>query len=171
MEALSRRTFLKSAGGMAIAAVAGGNLVLTLPRRSWAYELKKLSGTQADALLHMTRRLFPSTKLGEVVYAGAVQALDESAAGDAAAAQQLTAGLSDLDARAGGSFAQASPAEQTAILHQIETTPFFKTVRGTAVFVIYNNPDAWAKIGYEGEAYSKGGYLTRGFNDIDWLPR
>jgi hypothetical protein len=171
METLSRRAFLKNAGGVAIATVAGSSLILTLPGHSWAYELKKLSGAQADALLHMTRRLFPSTKLGEAVYAGAVQALDESAAGDAAAAQQLAAGLADLDARAGGSFAQASPASQTAFLRQIESTPFFKTVRGTAVFVIYNNPDAWAKMGYEGESYSKGGYLSRGFNDIDWLPR
>ena len=171
MEALSRRTFLKSAGSVAIATVAGTSLILTLPGRSWAYELKQLSGTQADALLHMTRRLFPSTKLGEAPYAGAVQALDESAAGDAAAAQQLVAGLADLDARAGGSFAKASPDAQTQILRQIEATPFFKTVRGTSAFVIYNNPDAWAKIGYEGESYSKGGYLTRGFNDIDWLPR
>ncbi len=24
--------------------------------------------------------------------------------------------------------------------------------------------------GYEGEAFSKGGYLTRGFNDLRWLP-
>ena len=70
-----------------------------------------------------------------------------------------------------GSFAKASPDAQTQVLRQIEATPFFKTVRGTSVFVIYNNPDAWAKIGYEGESYSKGGYLTRGFNDIDWLPR
>ena len=29
---------------------------------------------------------------------------------------------------------------------------------------------AWAHFGYEGEAFSKGGYLLRGFNDLKWLP-
>ena len=35
---------------------------------------------------------------------------------------------------------------------------------------LYASPLAYAHFGYEGEAYSKGGYLTRGFNDLDWLP-
>jgi hypothetical protein len=29
---------------------------------------------------------------------------------------------------------------------------------------------AFRLFGYEGEAFSKGGYLTRGFNDLRWLP-
>jgi hypothetical protein len=29
---------------------------------------------------------------------------------------------------------------------------------------------AYAYFGYEGEAFSKGGYLFRGFNDLHWLP-
>jgi hypothetical protein len=170
-EEVTRREFLKKSGGVAIATVVGGSLVLAIPGQSWAYELKKLTGAQADALLQMVRQLFPSAQFGEATYAEAVQALDQSAAGDAASTQQLADGVADLDARAGGSFAAASAGAQTAILRQIEGKPFFDAVRGTAVFVIYNNPQVWAKLGYEGEAYSKGGYLHRGFNDIDWLPR
>ncbi|TIP32839.1 MAG: gluconate 2-dehydrogenase subunit 3 family protein, partial [Mesorhizobium sp.] len=29
--------------------------------------------------------------------------------------------------------------------------------------------ELWPIFGYEGESYSKGGYITRGFNDIEWL--
>ena len=43
-------------------------------------------------------------------------------------------------------------------------------MRRTALFVLYDNPIAWAHFGYEGEAFSKGGYLFRGFNDLKWLP-
>jgi hypothetical protein len=25
-------------------------------------------------------------------------------------------------------------------------------------------------LGYEGPSFDKGGYLNRGFNDLDWLP-
>ncbi len=28
----------------------------------------------------------------------------------------------------------------------------------------------WKVFGYEGEAFSQGGYLHRGFNDLNWLP-
>ena len=29
--------------------------------------------------------------------------------------------------------------------------------------------EVWPIFGYEGESYSKGGYIERGFNDIEWL--
>ena len=46
---------------------------------------------------------------------------------------------------------------------------FFQKVRGTLVVGIYNNPEVWPLFGYEGESASKGGYINRGFDDIDWL--
>jgi hypothetical protein len=36
--------------------------------------------------------------------------------------------------------------------------------------VLYSTPLAYTYFGYEGEAFSKGGYLQRGFNDLRWLP-
>ena len=47
---------------------------------------------------------------------------------------------------------------------------FFQSVRVKTLLVLYANPIAWAHFGYEGEAFSKGGYLLRGFNDLKWLP-
>jgi len=38
------------------------------------------------------------------------------------------------------------------------------------VVSLYNQHDVWTKLGYEGPSWEKGGYLERGFNDIDWLP-
>jgi hypothetical protein len=38
------------------------------------------------------------------------------------------------------------------------------------MLTLYNNPDVWPKFGYEGASADKGGYINRGFNDIDWLP-
>jgi hypothetical protein len=35
---------------------------------------------------------------------------------------------------------------------------------------LYASPLVYAYFGYEGEAFSKGGYLLRGFNDLRWLP-
>ena len=34
---------------------------------------------------------------------------------------------------------------------------------------IYGNPEVWPLFGYEGPSADKGGYIDRGFDDIDWL--
>jgi len=34
---------------------------------------------------------------------------------------------------------------------------------------LYNQKPLWAKFGYEGSSADKGGYINRGFNDIDWV--
>ena len=52
----------------------------------------------------------------------------------------------------------------------IARNPFFEKIRSTAVVSLYNNELAFAHFGYEGEAFSKGGYLERGFNALTWLP-
>ena len=58
---------------------------------------------------------------------------------------------------------------RVAILRDIETTPFFQAVRGDLVVSLYNQKEIWPIFGYEGESYSKGGYIERGFDDITWL--
>jgi len=55
------------------------------------------------------------------------------------------------------------------VLQQIEATPFFQSIRGGLVVSLYNQPEVWPIFGYEGESFSKGGYIARGFNDIEWL--
>ncbi|TIW51355.1 MAG: gluconate 2-dehydrogenase subunit 3 family protein, partial [Mesorhizobium sp.] len=54
-------------------------------------------------------------------------------------------------------------------LKDIESSPFFQTVRSGLVVSLYNQKDVWPIFGYEGESFSKGGYIERGFNDIEWL--
>ena len=43
-------------------------------------------------------------------------------------------------------------------------------MRAKTLGTLYASPIAYAYFGYEGEAFSKGGYLTRGFDELDWLP-
>ena len=44
------------------------------------------------------------------------------------------------------------------------------TVREAAISGVYRDERTWQLLGYEGEASKYGGYLHRGFDDIDWLP-
>ena len=56
------------------------------------------------------------------------------------------------------------------ILQALERTPFFARLRGDLVVSFYNQPELWPKFGYEGSSAEHGGYIARGFADIDWLP-
>ena len=72
--------------------------------------------------------------------------------------------------RSGHRFAASSESERVEALKKIESSAFFQTMRLKTLQVLYSNPIAYAYFGYEGEAFSKGGYLFRGFNDLRWLP-
>jgi hypothetical protein len=37
------------------------------------------------------------------------------------------------------------------------------------MFGLYDNPALFPLFGYEGFSVEKGGYLARGYNDLDWL--
>ena len=47
--------------------------------------------------------------------------------------------------------------------------PFVAVSGGGLVTGLYNQKEVWPLFGYEGESYSKGGYIDRGFDDIAWL--
>ena len=71
---------------------------------------------------------------------------------------------------AGGRFIKAPAAKKLAVVKAIEGTPFFNAVRGQCVTSLYDNDMAYAVFGYPGSAWEKGGYITRGFQDLKWLP-
>jgi hypothetical protein len=43
-------------------------------------------------------------------------------------------------------------------------------VRSTAIVALYDDKEVWGLLGYEGSSYEHGGYVDRGFDDLDWLP-
>ena len=86
------------------------------------------------------------------------------------AADVLADGLDDLDEQAGGDFAGLSDADATKIVEQVADGAFFKLVHSTTVVALYDDHQVWELLGYEGPSFDKGGYLGRGFDDLDWLP-
>ncbi|MGI9216695.1 MAG: twin-arginine translocation signal domain-containing protein [Hydrogenophaga sp.] len=167
---LARRDFLKGSG-LLFGTLATGTLLAGLaPSTAWALELKKLSTAEGAALMAMGRVLYPHEKLPDAVYALLAKDLDATAAGDAGAAKLLSDGIAWLNQSAGGNFAKASAARRLEIVRGMEGTAFFNTVRGQCVTSIYDNDMAYAVFGYPGASWDKGGYITRGFQDLKWLP-
>lgn len=181
--ASSRREFLARASAVAVAiAVSHGCARNEAPAESGSPAGAPAAGaggadraTVLDelvraGLLLMVQRLFPHPDVPALSYQVVVDALNGAAANAPPVGEMLKSGLEELDRSAGGSFASQSVERQTELLRSMESSPFFQTVRGTAVFTFYNQPAIWEAFGYEGEAWTKGGYLGRGLNDIDWLP-
>lgn len=169
---VSRRRFLKGSGTTlaGVLAFASGPIALMTPSRSWALEVRTLSGHEARTMLHFTRHLFPHEGLEDAVYALVVKDLDEAAGTDPAVRKRLGDGVARLDADTeGGRWLDLAKARQFEHVRAMAGGPFFETVRSTAVVSLYDNDMAFAHFGYEGPA-GNAGYLRRGFNDLDWLP-
>jgi hypothetical protein len=167
MQPIARRRFIQTVTGV-LSGVLGAlsPLAALAPSRAWALELHALSSEEAVALLAVAHTIAPHDGLDEAAYALVIGALDADAAASADTRALLASGLAGL----GPQFAALPEDARAEQLRAIESGPFFQNVRLKTLLVLYNNPIAWEHFGYEGEAFSKGGYLLRGFNDLKWLP-
>jgi hypothetical protein len=175
LQKISRRTALKATGAATFGAmlIASGGTVLC-PRGAWAVQAKALAPETMATLIQMARDVYPHDRIRDEYYAKAIASHDEKAAGDAGHKSMLEDGVAGLDLAAQGKGAAryvdlAWEIDRVAILRGIESSGFFQAIRGGLITGIYNNPDLWPAFGYEGESASKGGYINRGFDDIDWL--
>ncbi|MCU0870639.1 MAG: tat (twin-arginine translocation) pathway signal sequence, partial [Burkholderiales bacterium] len=78
--------------------------------------------------------------------------------------------LAAVDAGFPVPFAERSEGYRAAALKALDGTAPFVFVQRHAVRFVYDDREVWEAFGYEGAAVHLGGYLHRGFDDLDWLP-
>jgi hypothetical protein len=120
-----------------------------------------LSEHARETTLRVARVMFPHDALPDIAYAKVVKALEPEAG-------TVEQGVAALDE--GTPFLSLDPEAQLAKLTAAEGSDYFELVRSTAVVELYDNPLVWHAFGYEGPSVHLGGYLNRGFDDLDWLP-
>jgi hypothetical protein len=165
---LTRRALLSRAAVASAALMTGTGFVASRDA-AWALEVTALKPETMATLIVLARDIYPHDRLGDQFYAVAVKGYDT-----AETAEGIEAGVAALDAAAQGagyaSYAAVPwEADRVAILRGMENSAFFQTIRGGMVTGLYNQKEVWPLFGYEGESYSKGGYISRGFDDIAWL--
>jgi len=174
-ERLGRRVFLKggslAAVGVAVLPAVG---LMAPAERAYAQNFERLSESTGKTLVKMARDIFPHDKVPDKFYVAAIAPYDQKVAQDAQLKSLLDSGAESLNAQArrrhGKPYADIpGEGERVALLYDIEQTAFFQKVRGDMIMSFYNNKEVWPLFGYEGSSWEKGGYLKRGFNDIDWL--
>ncbi len=164
---LNRRELLKNTTGLLAGCVAAGSPLALIARgRAWAVDLTALTSSEGATLMRMARTIAPHDKLDDAAYALVVQAVDGDAGKDSNTSKMIKEGLAAL----GAGFAANSESERVESLKKMESSAFFQMMRVKTLQVLYSSSIAYAYFGYQGEAFSKGGYLFRGFNDLRWLP-
>ena len=167
-EGLTRRQLLSRSAAVGASFVVGAGFVAGADA-AWALETQALSPESMAALIQLARDIYPHDRIPDENYVIAVKVYDT-----ADAAPAIEAGIAALDAVAQGRgypsyLGTPWERDRVAILREMELSPFFQSSRGGLVTGLYNQKAVWPLFGYEGESYSEGGYLHRGFDDINWL--
>ena len=165
---LTRRALLGRAAAAGALSVTGLGFIAA-PNAAWAMEVSVITPAQMATLLQMARDIYPHDKVLDQYYAVAVKGYDAEDKKDLVAA-----GIAELDAAA---VAQGHAdylsigweEDRVKVLQAVESTVFFQTVRSGLVTGLYNQKEVWPIFGYQGESFTQGGYIDRGFDDIDWL--
>lgn len=160
----SRRRFLVSA--LAVSGLATGTLASSLFRESaaWAEDPGK-------PLTRLARLLFPHGALPDSVYDDVVASALAITAENPEARDLLLSAERVLDAQvAGGDWYEADEEAQLAAMKAVQDEAFFPAARNLFMFTLYTHEACWKALGYPGSSKEYGGYLERGFDDIDWLP-
>ena len=165
---LTRRQLLARSAAVGALFVVGAGFVAGADA-AWASEVTHLDPRTMATLIQMARDIYPHDHVGDQFYAAAVKGYD---AQDKKA--MVEAGVAALDAAAKGrghaSYLDMGwERDRVDILRAMEDSEFFQTVRGGLVTGLYNQKAVWPLFGYEGESFSKGGYINNGFDDVDWV--
>ena len=123
----------------------------------------------AETVTAAARAMYPHAGLPDRVYGRVARKLVEGAAGEPDAERVLAEGVASLDAGT-SPFVDLDADAKLEVLRGIAGSAFFELVRGTAVVEVYSDQETWELLGYEGPSFAKGGYVDRGFDDLDWLP-
>lgn len=170
-----RRAFLKGAAtSLPVAAVATSTGIGISD--AWADTATTLSPATLKTLVKVARDIYPHDFLVDSYYITAIRPWDDKAAKDPAVKTMIEGGISRLDQDARDNhkvpYAEVKwEADRVKLLQGVEQTEFFKTVRSDLIVSLYNQKELWPKFGYEGSSAEHGGYIKRGFADIDWLPK
>jgi len=137
--------------------------------KEWVRLLRHIDAGQAETLCAVIGTLYPHDAIPESCYRRAVYQLDRLAEMPEAAAI-LSKFCAMLAERSALPFFELAETYRVQALRQIESTPEFFFVQRAAVRCFYDDVEIWSAFGYEGASVHLGGYVERGFDDLDWLP-
>jgi hypothetical protein len=165
----TRRRFL-------VAAITFSTVASGVPGSSWLTSSAAWADTAKptdefrEFLAQLARQLFPHDKLTDDVYAEVMGNILATTAADPAISDVFDSAEAALDIESGRSWIGLDSPTQVEVMARLQDESFFAAIVASVRFNFYTNPDVWHLIDYPGSSKEFGGYINRGFDDIDWLP-
>ena len=162
----TRRRFLVAAITYSGLISTGMGAALLRAGSAWA----ESADGNAGELTRMARLLFPHDGIADDVYAEVIDSILTDSANDTAMLDLLSEAVAALNAAQKGDWFEAGADAQVAAMQAVEGEAFFAAILGNVQARFYHHPKVWKLINYPGSSVEFGGYVDRGFDDIDWLP-
>ena len=162
----SRRRFLVAAITCSGLISTGMGAGLLRASNAWA----KSADGNFDELTRMARLLYPLDGIADDVYTEVIDSILSDALNDVSTKKMLDEAVTALNNAMDGDWFEASANDQIAVMKEVEGRSFFVVIRDGVQARFYTHPKVWEHIGYPGSSVEYGGYVDRGFDDIDWLP-
>jgi len=136
----------------------------------WVDLLRNFTPAEADALVAVVQTLCPHDNLPLAPYRRVICRFDHLAGSTPSALDLCNGFLGLLAEQWPLPFQDLAETYRVQSLKRIETTPEFFFVQRMAIRYLYDDVEIWSAFGYQGAAVHLGGYIKRGFDDLDWLP-
>ena len=170
IETTTRRRFLIAVIAGSGVMASGLNLALIRNASAWAGAADDGSAANGNILARMVRLYYPHENVADHVYVQTVDNILTAAASDSQLQQLLDDAYAALDGAGDQRFAELDAESQLAAMTKVQDETFFTAIKFQVLARFYANAEVWKAINYPGSSVEHGGYVERGFNDIDWLP-
>lgn len=166
---VNRRRFLQGLGRMGLMAGAS----------PWLMSIKTVSAEPGDSLLNaealatiaeLSYRLLPLKDASSPVYQAVARSVQEQINQRPGAGDLVNKGMASLNNFAGKPWIRLPAKQRVEAMEALADSPLIGMIRWTTSELVLRDKEVWDQLGYQGSAIEHGGYLHRGFDDIDWLP-
>lgn len=125
----------------------------------------QLTAQQRKILFRLLRVAYPHDRFPDAPYERTAKTVEDAAAESDDGGEALAEGLDALE-----DILELDDAAATESVRAVDQELFFQQIHATTVVALYDDREVWDLLGYEGASFDQGGYLDRGFADLDWLP-
>lgn len=164
----TRRKFLVAA--LTFSGAASTSLGISFLKTSAAWAQDADNAENLAAMGRLAQLLFPHEGLADEVYGTVIGEVLAITAADPATDGLLTIAENALNSAQEESWTALPEGQQLAALVALQNEAFMVGCRELIRFRLYDNKGLWQHINYPGSSKEFGGYINRGFDDIDWLP-
>ena len=168
---MQRRSFLRNsiklALGTRVALLLSGSFSASALA---ALKLSAFDETRGRVLAVLARCLFPHADVEDTYYIEVANHIDVIAQNDEGVLKLVNSAIETLNKHGNGDWLGLPVEKKIGVLESLQQTQFMGFMINTTIDVLYRNQEVLELFGYEGSSIEHGGYLHRGFNDIDWLP-